>query len=266
MSSGSLPPKAAHDSETQHGGITRAGPHSEHNPSSHAPPIDKDNSGFTPNEDTGYNSEGSIIEKKDTAEQRRNATLNERNDRQSRPSSRGDRTPNTVPSSNIAQSSVISRRGEQPQNLIHRNDSGSPHAHNADQSRETHKLLPELPLTESPLDASGPTISGGHPPPYPVPAASPFPLAPNGDNEVFSSSDSTTAGRRGSTHINLHPVQSGHHSPPLSHSQTTVSTQPSRRLSPNTTNHQHKPQNTGSTHTRKRRGWSFIFRCDCIRA
>ena len=252
---------------------SRAETDSEHNPSSQASPIGRDNSRFTQNEDTGYNAKESV-EKKNTVEQRPNTTLDERNEsrpgdpghdayraqhRQTKPvSSRRDRSPHTAPSPNIVQS-----RREQPDNPINGIDSGSPYAHDADQGRVTHKFLPGLPLAESPL--AGPTASSRHPP-APPPSASLSP--PNGDREVFSSSNSApsapTTGRRG-MHTNSQPDRSGYHPPPHSQSQRNVSTQPSRKPLPDTTT-QNKPENEESATTQKRKIWSFIIRCECIHA
>jgi hypothetical protein len=212
---------------------SRAEPDSECNPSSQAPLIVIDNSRSTRNEETGYNPKGSI-EKKNTVEQRRNATLDERD--RSRP---GGRTAHCAPGPNIVHPSV--NRREQPHNPIQRINSGSPHAHNADQ---THKYLPEvLSITESPL---------AHPS-APLPSASWSP--PNRDHNLFSSSDLATPA--------LTAVRSGYYYLPLSNSQPTVSIQPSPQPPPCTTIVQHKPPNAESARTQIQRRWSLKVQCDC---
>lgn len=231
---------------------SRAEPDSEHNPSSQAPPMVSDNSRFTRNEETGYNAKESI-EKKSTVEQRRNETLDERNG--GRPDPHRARHPQPKPVS------LWDR-------ILDTVASVQPSANR----REQH--LPDVLLTESPL--AGHTVSSGYhaplvsigQPPAPLPSASESLSPPNGDHEVSSSSDSassaSTSGRRG-THTNLRPVRSGHHPPPLSHSQPTVSIQPSPKSPPDTTiQHKPSPPNAESAHAHKRRGWSCIVRCDCI--
>jgi hypothetical protein len=140
----------------------------------------------------------------------------------------------------------------------------------------THKCLPEVPLTESPL--AGPTVSSGYPaplvsigqPPAPLPSASESLSPPNGDHEVSSSSDSASSAstsRRRGTHTNLRPERSGYHPPPLSHdSQQTVSIQPSLKSPPDTTiQHKPSPLNTEPAHDHNRSGWwsCTVVRCDC---
>jgi hypothetical protein len=242
---------------------SRAERDSEYNPlSSQAPPIVRDKSGVTRNEGTSYDPKGSI-EKKNTTEQRRNATLDERN-------GSGPGTPSydahqaqhrqtTAPSANIDQPSVS--RQQQPPNPIHMNDSGSPHAHNADKTREAHKYLPDIPLTDSP--SIGPTVSSGRghsPAPLPFESLPP----PNVDHKVFSSSNLATmpvlAAEMGSTQTNLQPVptrsqSSSCHPPPLSHSQPSVPIQLPPRPAPGTTI-RHKPQYEESDNSRKRKRWS----------
>jgi hypothetical protein len=253
----------------------RAEPDSEYNLSSQALHMGRDNSGFTRNEENSHDPKESI-EKNNTLEQRRNATFDERNESspgapgydtyqaphpQTKPVSQRGCTPYAAPSANIVQPSV-SRR-EQPHNPIHGNgnDSGSPHAHNADQSRD--EFLPDVPVTESP--SAGPTVSSGHP----QPSASLSP--PNANHEGFSSSNLATpvlTARQGSKHTsNFQPVpsQSSYHPPPPSHSQPNVSIQPSPRPAPGTTT-RHNPQNEELGHRRRRRGWTFFIRCDCMSA
>jgi hypothetical protein len=241
-------------------------PDSEHSLSSQAPLVARDNSRFTRNEETGNDPKGSI-EKTNTVGPRRNTIVDEGNEsgpgspgydaywaqhHQTRSVSRRDHTPYTAHSPNIIQPN-ISRR-EQPHNPSHRNDSRSPHAHSADESREKpDKYLPEVPQTES--QSTGPIVSGGHPP-APLPSASPS--LPNGDRRGFSSSNLATpewtAGPRGS-HTNLQPDQSGYHPPRHSHGKSRVSKQPSPHPPPGTAT-QRKPSNAESAPSQKRSRWS----------
>lgn len=125
-----FPPLSGHTS-------SGAKPDSEHNSSSQAPPIDGNNSSSTRNEETGHNAKGSV-EDRNSEEQRRNATLDERNgsspgatgDDPSQARHRRDHTPRTTaPGPNIDQQSVSKR--EQSHDPIYTVNSGSQHAHNA---------------------------------------------------------------------------------------------------------------------------------------
>ncbi|KAI0268536.1 hypothetical protein BGY98DRAFT_938124 [Russula aff. rugulosa BPL654] len=163
-------------------------PASEHNPSSKALPVVRDNSRLTRNEESDNDPKGSI-EKTNTVGQRRNASLDEGNrSRQGASGYDAYWAQHRQTSPNIVQPNV-SRR-EQPHNPSHGNDSRSPHVHNADESREKpQKYLPEVPQAESP--SAGPTVSGGRTPDSP-PFASPS--LPNGNHRAFSSSNLATPG------------------------------------------------------------------------
>ena len=250
-------------------------PASEHNPSSKALPVVRDNSRLTRNEESDNDPKGSI-EKTNTVGQRRNASLDEGNrsrqgesgydaywvqHRQTRSVSRRDCTP--IPHTALILSNQNVSRREQPHNPSHGNDFRSPHVHNADESREKpHKYLPEVPQAGSP--SAGPTVSGGRTPDSP-PSASPS--LPNGNHRAFSSSNLATPGWTagpGGAHTNLQPDQSGYHPPLHSHNKPRVSRQPSPHPSPGTTT-RHKASNAGSAPSQKRSRWSCSIGCVCNR-
>ena len=233
----------------------------------------RDNSGVTQNEGTSYDPKGSI-EKRNTTRQRRNPTLDKETGADQGPLAmmhQAQRRQTSAPSANIVQPSVS--RQKQPPSPIYMDDSGSPHAHNADKSREAHKYIPDIPLTNSP--SVGPTVSSGRGhSPAPLRSASLPP--PNVDHKVFSSSNLATmsvlTAERDSTHTNMQPVptrsqSSSYHPPSLSHSQPSVSIRtPPQPASSTTIPGQHNPRTEESNHSRKWKGWSFNIRCDCRRA
>ena len=90
-----------------------------------------------------------------------------------------------------------------------------------------------------------------------------LPDPPNEDLRVSSRMNlKASIARRRSAHTNSRSVLSGYHPPSFSRSQPSVSIQPPPHPPPSATIH-HKPQSAGSTSRLRKRGWSFIIRCDC---
>ena len=90
-----------------------------------------------------------------------------------------------------------------------------------------------------------------------------LPNPPNENRRVSSRKTlKASMARRRSAHTNSRSVLSGNHPPSISGSQPSVSIQPPPHPPPSTTI-QHRPQSAGSTSRLRKRGWSFIIRCDC---